>query len=128
MTNKPGNLEREVIRSSVMPSLKYSCCGSPLMLVKGRTAIDGTLGSGKAGCWVGGIDAVVVGGRRERYCTNMMVAAIIASPAIEKMPRRTYLRGTCCVLLPGLVSAPGSVRTRNTRTGRAMFFTSCSPA
>ena len=27
--------------SSVMPSLKYSCSGSPLMLLNGRTAIDG---------------------------------------------------------------------------------------
>ena len=27
--------------SSVIPSEKYSCSGSPLILVKGRTAIDG---------------------------------------------------------------------------------------
>jgi len=30
--------------SSVSPSLKYSCSGSGLILVKGRTAIDGPLG------------------------------------------------------------------------------------
>ena len=29
-----------VIMSSEMPSAKYSCSGSPLMLAKGRTAID----------------------------------------------------------------------------------------
>ena len=33
--------ERSVMMSSVIPSEKYSCSGSPLMLVKGRTAIDG---------------------------------------------------------------------------------------
>jgi hypothetical protein len=34
--------------SSVMPSLKYSWAGSPLILVKARTAIDGLSGSGRA--------------------------------------------------------------------------------
>ena len=30
--------------SSMMPSAKYSCSGSPLMFVNGRTAIDGLVG------------------------------------------------------------------------------------
>src|SRR5919108_282669 len=33
--------------SSVMPSLKYCCAGSPLMLVNGSTAIDGLAGAGE---------------------------------------------------------------------------------
>ncbi len=33
--------DNSVIRSSLMPSAKYSCSGSPLMLAKGSTAIDG---------------------------------------------------------------------------------------
>ena len=37
----------EVMISSTRPSAKYSCSGSPLMLVKGSTAIDGLSGSGK---------------------------------------------------------------------------------
>ena len=32
--------------SSTMPSAKYSCSGSPLILAKGSTAIDGLSGSG----------------------------------------------------------------------------------
>src|SRR5262245_51127462 len=37
-----------VMRSSVMPSEKYSCSCSPDMLVKGSTATDGVEGSGKS--------------------------------------------------------------------------------
>src|SRR6266851_1517612 len=50
MTKRCGSLERAEMRSSVMPSLKYSCSRSPLMLVKGRTAIEGILGSGSDEC------------------------------------------------------------------------------
>src|SRR5207245_2314400 len=38
--------ERPVVRSSVTPSLKYSCAGSWLRFAKGRTATDGLSGSG----------------------------------------------------------------------------------
>jgi len=31
--------------SSVMPSAKYSCSGSPLMLANGKTAVEGLSGS-----------------------------------------------------------------------------------
>ena len=48
MTKSPEILERSVMRSSVIPSEKYSCSGSPDMLVKGSTAIDGLSGSGNA--------------------------------------------------------------------------------
>ena len=41
MTNRPGSCDRSVMMSSVMPSAKYSCSGSPLMLVNGSTAIEG---------------------------------------------------------------------------------------
>ena len=46
MTKRPETLERSVMMSSVMPSEKYSCSGSPDMLVKGSTAIEGLSGSG----------------------------------------------------------------------------------
>src|SRR5713226_4023255 len=65
-TKRSDILEREVIKSSVIPSLKYSCSRSSLMLVNGSTAIDGLSGNVRAGLCAGGIDAVVVGGRRER--------------------------------------------------------------
>src|SRR6201987_1364067 len=47
-----------VMISSTIPSAKYSCSGSPLMLANGRTAIEGLSGSGSgfgrpglAGLW-----------------------------------------------------------------------------
>src|ERR1700732_802443 len=115
MTNRSGILKSAVVKSSVMPSLKYSWSRSPLMLVKGNTAIEGLSGNGRAGGCAGGMDADGLGGRRERCCTNMMVAAIIASPATEKMPRRTYFRAARGVVLVSGVAASG--KTRYTRTG-----------
>ena len=38
------------MRSSLMPSEKYSCSGSSLMLRKGSTAMAGRSGSGSASC------------------------------------------------------------------------------
>ena len=49
MTNRPEIFDRSVMMSSVMPSEKYSCSGSPLMLLNGSTAIDGfSLATGSA--------------------------------------------------------------------------------
>src|SRR6202035_624045 len=45
MTNSQRMRESAVIISSTMPSAKYSCSGSPLILAKGSTAIDGLSGS-----------------------------------------------------------------------------------
>ena len=39
-TNKLGIFDKSVIKSSAIPSEKYSCSGSPLMLSKGSTAIE----------------------------------------------------------------------------------------
>ena len=129
MTNRSGILESAVVKSSVMPSLKYSWSRSPLMLVKGSTAIEGTLGSGGAGFCAGGIEAVVVGGRSDRCCTNTITAAMSASPASEnKPPRQCFLRDRSVALAAVWAPTPPFNITRNTRTGRAMFFTSCSPA
>ncbi len=41
MTNSHLKWDNAVMISSTMPSAKYSCSKSPLMLVNGRTAIDG---------------------------------------------------------------------------------------
>src|SRR5208337_171023 len=44
------SFERAVMMSSDMPSAKYSCSASPLMLANGSTAIDGLSGAaGRAG-------------------------------------------------------------------------------
>ncbi len=46
MTKSVGKRLSSVMMSSVMPSEKYSCSGSPDMLSNGRTAIEGFPGSG----------------------------------------------------------------------------------
>jgi hypothetical protein len=43
MTKNQRSFDRPVMMSSEMPSAKYSCSGSPLMLANGNTAIDGRL-------------------------------------------------------------------------------------
>ena len=48
ITNSDRLRESSVMMSSAIPSEKYSCSGSPLMLVNASTAIDGLSGSGKA--------------------------------------------------------------------------------
>jgi hypothetical protein len=40
MTKSCESFDSAVMMSSEMPSAKYSCSGSPLMLTNGRTAID----------------------------------------------------------------------------------------
>ena len=49
MTKSDGNRVSSVMMSSVMPSEKYSCSGSALRLVNGRTAIEGLSGSDGSG-------------------------------------------------------------------------------
>jgi hypothetical protein len=46
VTAKAETLLRSVMMSSVIPSLKYSCSGSPLMLAKGSTQIETRAGPG----------------------------------------------------------------------------------
>ena len=41
ITASSENLDSSVMMSSVMPSLKYSCCGSPLRFENGNTAMEG---------------------------------------------------------------------------------------
>src|SRR5258708_4416804 len=49
MTYRTRNRESSVMIATVTPSLKYSCSGSPDMLVKGNTAIEGWSGNSKDG-------------------------------------------------------------------------------
>ena len=46
MTNSEWLRDNSVMMSSAIPSEKYSCSGSPLILVKASTAIDGLPGNG----------------------------------------------------------------------------------
>src|SRR6516164_9606823 len=46
ITKSQRTRDSAVMISSTMPSTKYSCSGSPLILAKGSTAIEGLSGSG----------------------------------------------------------------------------------
>src|SRR5260370_33239662 len=110
MTKRFGSLEREVIKSSVMPSLKYSCSRSSLMLVKGSTAIEGLPGSGRAGDRVVGIEAVVVGGRSESRSISTITAITSVIPKIDaRMPVRFFGGGLPFVIAAELVSTASTV-------------------
>src|ERR1700746_1915821 len=49
MTKSQRMRESAVMISSTMPSTKYSCSGSPLILANGNTAIGGLSGNGNGG-------------------------------------------------------------------------------
>jgi hypothetical protein len=98
MTKRPGRRERSLIIWPVIPSLKYSCLGSPLRFANGNTAIEGILGSGNVGFSFGGIDAEVRGCLSDRCCTSTTVTTMIASPTKDNAPARRYLRAIRCVL------------------------------
>ena len=51
VTCSPSTFTRAFKISSVIPSLKYSCSGASLMLLKGKTVMDGTSGRGNAMRW-----------------------------------------------------------------------------
>ena len=62
-TDSAETLERSVMMSSLIPSLKYSCSGSPLMLTNGSTQIEGPrAGAGAAGAPVADGPAGAVAG------------------------------------------------------------------
>src|SRR5260370_40490169 len=103
MTNRTGSLERAVIRSSVMPSLKYSCARSPLMLLNRSTAIEGLSGNDRAGDWVAGVDAVAVGGSRETCWLCPITAPTESIPPLDhRIPLRRSFRRWAFQLAQGL--------------------------
>src|SRR2546422_6603905 len=62
MTKRLEILERSLVRTSVRPSLKYSCSGSLLMFLKGRMTMEGLSGNASAGvCSEGATAGGIVG-------------------------------------------------------------------
>ena len=88
MTNKPDSLDKSVIKSSVMPSTKYSCAGSSDMLVKGSTAMDGLSGKGKA---IFSTDAGSVSGSHSRQTVSPAAAMTTTAAAAMANPRQRLL-------------------------------------
>src|SRR6516165_3230840 len=50
ITSMPAIRDSSVVRSSVIPSAKYCCSGSPLMLANGNTTIDNRGAATGTGC------------------------------------------------------------------------------
>ncbi len=99
ITNSSRNRDSSVMMSSVMPSAKNSCSGSPLMLLNGSTAIDGLSARSRAPADLAAAGSFAAAG------------AMAALPAPDRSPG----------------SRAGSGWKRKMRTGSAMFLTACSP-
>ena len=56
MTRNQRHFDSAVMMSSVMPSTKYPCSGSPVTFLNGRTAIDGRSASGRGATAFGGVE------------------------------------------------------------------------
>ena len=108
MTKSQRKRDSAVMMSSMMPSAKYSCSGSPLMFWNGRTAIDGLSGSGRAASHV---DAVGSGREpRGRRGSAARCSSACCSPRSTK-PTST---------LPA--RPPGRGPTRRCRRGQRSAF------
>src|SRR5215469_15684733 len=132
--------ERSLVRSSVIPSTKYSCSGSFERFVKGRTTIDrrgaealaipvaAELDGVAAGTWT-----AAVGDVWKDHCRHALAAAIpttaMRHAAINKVfvlaPERSELaRGSAGTTGKEAIAAASIAKTR---TRRAIFLTLCSP-
>src|SRR5215470_371007 len=85
MTTSDWNRDNSVMMSSVMPSLKYRCSGSPLIFANGRTAIDG-------------FDALVGMGSSDgaltaSFCSDRLVGSnsLRSAKYLYSLPRTTLL-------------------------------------
>jgi hypothetical protein len=65
ITNSDLKCDNAVMMSSTIPSAKYSCSGSPLMLENGSTAIEG-LSEGNGGFLGSDGDATLMAGESPR--------------------------------------------------------------
>ncbi len=54
ITENQRRCDKAVVRSSVMPSAKYACAGSPVMSAKGSTTSTGRPAAGRASAAPGG--------------------------------------------------------------------------
>src|SRR5713101_7420756 len=88
MTKLLGILDRSVVRFSVIPSAKYSCAGSPVMLAKGNTTME------KRGA-PGGIAGLVMYHAAPATLTSKTTHA--AAHAASRLRRGAAVLGTAAV-------------------------------
>src|SRR5210317_693651 len=117
MTKRDEILDRPVIICSVIPSLKYSCSGSPLRLLNGSTAMEGLSGRGNA---IFSTEATSVGAGEGRKDFQ------IATPPATTTSAITTARAALCHTGAGPFSSvtfwsvSGPVGTLYTRMGLTM--------
>src|SRR5262249_20899785 len=86
MTKRLEIFERSPVSTSVRPSLKYSCSGSPLRFTNGSTMREGLSGKGSAD-WVLGVKGWVPEIGREKYWTATITPT--RSPRLMTIRLRT---------------------------------------
>ena len=92
ITKNQRSLDSAVMMSSLMPSEKYSCSGSPLMLMKGSTAMAGRSGSGKAGrdcSWISS-------GGGPLACAGSTPFGCVRTAPTKRRPLRAMVRISFC--------------------------------
>src|ERR1700745_2069093 len=81
ITVRPAIFDRSVIMSSLMPSEKYSCSGSPDMLVNGKTAIDAVATLGKGLSFLDLVTSGVAPGCHFQIRIGRLIFLTVMSPA-----------------------------------------------
>jgi hypothetical protein len=121
VTNSQRMRLSAVMIFSTMPSAKYSCFGSPLMLAKGRTAIDGLSGRSGPG---------LVGFRAEPTAVTTRLKAltpgdVVMVTRIDRLARSTF---DLFAIVKQIVDAKAQFRSlaepwadTGTSTGRLML-------
>src|SRR5512143_287260 len=128
MTNREEIFDRDVMISSVNPSVKNSCLGSPVMFSNGSTAMEGLSGSGN--------DVFSV--KKEKIPGEEIVGSIYFLTtrfATTGRSATARVNATFCHCLSRYQAFPivfpnasGSGRMRYTCTGSAMFVRLCAPS
>jgi hypothetical protein len=104
ITSRSRKRDSSVMMSSVRPSAKNSCSGSPLMLANGRTAIDGLAGAA-AGLGAEGASPASSSTTRKARIGRAMFFTVCSPRSSKPTPRRfpTWSRTAAATQMP-----PGS--------------------
>ena len=113
MTKNQRSLDSAVMMSSLIPSEKYSCSGSSLMLLNGSTAMAGRSGSGGAACE--SLAASVTGGLAAAAGAAAPSSSMDTSP-MKRRPLRAMVR--IKLLIPAAVADRPSRRVDPARQRR----------